>query len=448
MAKDNTSQQSKAEILKMFRQSIAPYSKKLVALHPHLYGNLYRRASEIQALDKILEHLIVADEEAKAHRYGLFPSILHAIKDALHGQPPLSWWNLVTASLGYVFKGVTDKSKNLQELKYLKSISEILTHVIRNFQSPNTKLLLDIRLTALEVDARIVELEKIPDGVQEINQTLEYLISEYQLLIQELQKVARLPKKDWSQSGERLLYYIEKANRLMSILQNIQLTDLETFRNFSNLDHLAVLHQGLYDFIKELNIPEDEINHWQKSELFIVFELFTYFPDLMLLLSPKQMYSILERAENLFLADQNLDKVRPAIFYSPGLKNYVLYYEQLTKEQFEYFKDVAKGIKVDPPLKKDPASYYREFFVIENDLHHLCNLIHTKKGELSSIKCDPNQIQREILNRMIILANSSQPKVLDAILKTFTEEQKENRYFLLQEVILEQFIRWRKQGIY
>lgn len=440
--------ESRSEIVRMFRQSIAPYSKKLVALHPHLYGNLYRRASEIKALDKILEDLIIAEEEATSQCYGLFPSILTAIKDTLHGQPPISWWNLFTASLGYALGGVTDRAKNAEELNYLKNISEILTRIIRKYKSPNNKLLLDIRLTTLEVDARIVELEKIPEGVQEVNQTAEYLISEFQLVIQEFKKVLQLPKNEWSQNSKTFLIYIEKVNRLMEILRNVELTDYEIYKNFLQTSLIGDLQKIMGDFLKDFKLQNANLDFWQEPQLGTFFDLFNYFPNLLVQMPPREVYTFLNKAESYFLADPDLDKVRSEIFYSSNLKDYILHYFEELKNQFYYYQAVAKGTRADISVKKDPTKYYLEHFINENDLHHLCTLIHSKHGDIFAKKIDQDQIQKEILNRMILLAHIAQPKHLDDILKSFTDEQKEDRYFLLQEVILEQFIRWRKQGIY
>lgn len=438
------------EIVKMFRQSIAPFSKKLVALHPHLYGSLYRRASEIHALDKILDHLKEADQEAKTHRYTLLPPLLLAVKEALYGHPPLSWWNLFTASLGYAFRGGSEAANNKEELYYLNAISEILTGIIRNYQSPNTKLLLDIRLTALEVDTRIVELEKIPEGVQEVNQTLDYLVSEFQLLIQDLKKVVKLPKQGWSQSGETLLFYVEKVNRLMGILQNVELTDLQAHNLFFQQGHAQELRQGIELLIKEFTFQPDDstIEFWGKPQLDALFELFDFFPDMILVLAPKEAYSFLQRAEDLFVADPSLDKVRPSIFSSMSLKRYVLQYALECKRQFEQFKAQAKTASGERGNSQVFASRLKNYFSAENDLHHLCSLVRFKQGDCPTFRCDTAQVQSEILNRMVVMANLAEPQQLDALLKSFSEEEKEGRYFLLQEVILEQFIRWRKQGIY
>jgi hypothetical protein len=438
------------EIVKMFRQSIAPYSKKLVALHPHLYGSLYRRASEIQALNKILIHLQAASEDAKLQKYTHLPPILDAIKDALQGHPPLSWWNLFTTTMGYAFGGSNDEEKNSQETQYLQAISEILTEMIRHFQSPNTKLLLEIRLTALDVDARLVELDKIPTGIQEVNETLEYLTSEFQLLIKELKQVVSLPKESWSQNNQTFLLYTEKANRLMGIAKNVKETDLGTFIKFSKQEDTEKLKNSIRNFLRQFTLEDtsETLDFWQMQQLNCLFELFTYFPDLLLELPPKELYSFLRQADRLFIADPNLDKKRPAIFFSETLQNYANHYAEEGKRRFKDLCTRTKDAKSNAGAPKNLVTPYKEYFISENDLHQICSLIHFKDKKTFTSKCDPAQIQKDILNRLITLTNLSQPNDLDVLLKSFSEEEKEERYFLIQEIILEQFIRWRKLGIY
>lgn len=447
MSTHNDKDKGADELVKMFRDSIAPYSKKLVALHPHLYGSLYRRASEIQALDKILSNLHIADEEAQTYRYGTIPPILSSIKDALHGQAPLTWWSLFTATIGYALRGANDKAKNAEEVRYLTQISEILTRIIRNYQSPNTKLLLEIRLTALEVDARLLELEKIPEGVKEVNQTFDYLVSEFRLLTEDLKKVVQLPLESWSHNSDTLLHYVDAVNKLMEILRNVEATDSATFNTFVRFDHTEELKKSIEGFLAKFTL-DDSDEMWSKEQLETLFRLFGYFPDSILLLPPKELYSFVGRMEHLFLSDPNFNKSRPDIFYSDELKNYINYAAGKCKENFDHLSAVAKGKVKDPAISKDPVRNYKNYFVSENDLHHLCTLIHFKQNDFSTVRCDPEGIQKEILNRMVILANLSQPKDLDALLKSFSDDEKENRYFLLQEVVLEQFIRWRKMGIY
>lgn len=438
------------EIVKMFRQSIAPYSKKLVALHPHLYGSLYRRASEIQALNKILIHLQAASEDAKQQKYTQLPPILAAIKDALQGHPPLSWWNLFTATVGYAFGRSNDEAKNSEETQYLKAISEILTEMIRRYQSPNTKLLLEIRLTALDVDARLVELDKIPTGVQEVNETLEYLTSEFQLLIQELKQVISLPKESWSQNKETFLHYTVKANRLMNIAENVKATDLGTFIQFAKQGDAEKLKSSLGNFLNQFTLEDNSstLDFWQMEQLNSLFELFAHFPNLLIELPPKELYTLLRQADRLFIADPKLDKVRPAIFFSEILQNYVIHFTEQGTKRFKDLCAQTKEAKSNAGVPKDLVTPYKNYFVAENDLHHICSLIHFKEKKPLASKCDPAQIQKDILNRLISLTNLSQPNDLDVLLKSFSEEEKEGRYFLIQEIILEQFIRWRKLGIY
>lgn len=450
MSKKMHGEAKSPEIVKMFRQSIAPYSKKLVALHPHLYGSLYRRASEIQALNKILIHLQAASEDAKRQIYIQLPPILAAIKDALQGHPPLSWWNLFTATVGYAFGGSYDASKNDEETQTLKSISEILTGMIRRYQSPNTKLLLEIRLTALDVDARLVELDKIPTGVEEVNETLEYLTSEFQLLTQELKQVVSLPKESWSQNNDNLLHYIDKANRLMDISENVKETDLGTYIRFAKQGDPEKLKNSLRNYLNKFTLVDDSatLDFWQKEKLSTFFNLFSYFPDLLLDVSPKELYFFLRQADRLFIADPDLDKIRPAIFFSEALKNYANHYTEDGKKNFKDLCTRTKEAKSNAGVPKNLVTPYKEYFVTENDLHHICSLIHFKDKRTLSMNCDPAQIQKEILNRLISLTNLSQPNDLDVLLKSFSEAEKEGRYFLIQEIILEQFIRWRKLGIY
>lgn len=450
MSKNTQDEAKSPEMAQMFRQSIAPYSKKLVALHPHLYGSLYRRASEIQALNKILIHLQAAAEDAKQHKYTQLPPILAAIKDAIQGHPPLSWWNLFTATVGYAFGSSDDEAKNSEETQCLKAISEILTEIIRHYQSPNTKLLLEIRLTALDVDARLVELDKIPTNVQEFNETLGYLTSEFQLLTQELNQVISMPKESWSQNNKTFLHYTTKANRLMEIAENVRATDSGTFMQFVKQGDPEKLKNGLNNFLHQFTLEDnsDATDFWQMEQLNTLFDLFTHFPDLLVALPPKELYTLMRQADRLFTADPKLDKVRPGIFFSENLKNYVIYFAEQNAKRFKDLCVQTKNAKSNAGIRKDLVPPYKDYFVAENDLHHICSLIHFKEKKPLASKCDPAQIQKDILNRLISLTNLSQPNDLDNLLKSFSEEEKEGRYFLIQEIILEQFIRWRKLGIY
>ncbi|MGZ3633008.1 MAG: hypothetical protein ACXWM7_01605 [Parachlamydiaceae bacterium] len=449
MPKNPSNEKSSPEIASMFRQSIAPYSKKLVALHPHLYGSLYRRASEIQALDKILQHLKAAEEQSKVHHYAALPSILDSIKDALHGHPPLSWWNLFTTSLGYAFGKSSDSAKNAEEAKYLSSISQILTEIIRNYQSPNTKLLLDIRLTALEVDARLLEIENIPEGNQEVNETLEYLVSEFKLLTGELNKIIKHPKDHRQQDTTLLLTYIKKVNRLLVIAENIQQTEPSTYSTFIQQGHQETLTKSAKTFVKEFilrgNTP---ISSWTEEQINSLFELFIHCHEIIFEVSTTDLYNLLNQSDIYFLANPKLNKVRHPIFFSNLLKKYMIHQSKTCQERFEFLRAIAKGIKTDPNISKDPTTYHKNYLIAENDLHHICNFIQLQPKDTLQPLQDPTAIQKEILNRLIMLSNVSRPKDLDFILKTFSEEEKEGRYFLIQEIILEQFIRWRKLGIY
>ena len=81
-------------------------------------------------------------------------------------------------------------------------------------------------------------------------------------------------------------------------------------------------------------------------------------------------------------------------------------------------------------------------------MHHICTLVLSKQSEPVRVQCDPVQIQKEIISRMVALSSASQPGDLDQFLKGLSNEEKENQYYLVQEIILEQFIRWHKAGIY
>ncbi|MBA3602377.1 MAG: hypothetical protein H0W50_01750 [Parachlamydiaceae bacterium] len=445
-----SNEKSGPEIVSMFRQSIAPYSKKLVALHPHLYGSLYRRASEIQALDKILVQLRIVAEEAKRHQYNQLPPILEAIKDALDGHSELSWWTLFTTSIGYAFGTSNNQTTNAEEAQYLTTISALLTQIIRDYQSTNTKLLLEVRLTTLGVDARLVELDKIPEGVQEVNETFAYLTSEFELLSKELEKILLLAKVSWNQDSKTFLHYISKTNKLMSIAENIEQTDLATYLQFERSGDIQLLETSIGNILKEYTLPENstEMNAWQLPQLNTVFELFNHFPDLILLVPAKELSILLQQTEKLFIADPNFDKKRPNIFFSATLKHYVNFTNDICKEQFELLLGISKGNKIDRSISKDMLFHLKNYFMKENDLHHICTLVLTRQKEPMGVQCDPAQIQKETISRMVALSNASQPKDLDQFLKSFSNEQKENQYFLIQEIIMEQFIRWRKAGIY
>lgn len=440
----------KPQVTAVFRESIDPYKKKLLALNPHLYNSLYNRASEIYALDEILIKLTTAAEEARHNRYSSLPPVLASLREALSGQPPLSWWKLFKTSLGRAFTGAGENKTNAEEKRYLSSISEKLTEIIRQYQSPKTKLLLEIRLTALEVDARLLELEKIPEGNENINQALDYLVSQFQLLIQELKKIASMPKEDWSSTSKTILEYTAKVNKLMSIVYNLQSNDPSTYAEFITKGYESQLKEGIKQLLSELSLQEsiEETEKQGYEALTNFFQFFNYFPELLQILPPKELYNFLGPYEKLFIADPSLEKVRPPIFFSTMLKKYSLQYASECKARFAKLQTAIKEHRIDSAISGDPIVFYKNYFITENDLHHICSLIHSTKKDSLLVPCDPQLIQKEILNRLVLFASISQPKNLDAILKSFTEEEKESRYFLSQEIILEQFIRWRKQGIY
>lgn len=441
------------EIVKMFRESVGPYSKALVALHPHLYeSGLYHRASEVKALDKILGQLSQVSVEAKSQNYKNLPPLLDAIKEALNGNPQLSWWNLVTLSVGQALATANDEETNTEEKEYLAKISEILTEIIRHYNSPNTKLLLEIRLTALEVDSRLVELDKLPQNMKEPDEALDYISSEFRLLNKELERVKNTPSNVWNKDTKTLLDYVSKTNQLIRVLQNIKQTNPDTYQKFLKQNHLQTLYERISLLIQEsILIPDpSNLDIWQNQQLEAFFELFLRFPDVILLINTIDLCTLLKLSEQHFVEDTNLEKVRPAIFSSNELKSYITVRNIEFSKLQDHLRAVVRGLKEDRSITQNPVNFYKRRLMEENDLHHICAMVRFKPKDYqppSDLK-EPQQIQRESLTRMNSMVSASQPKDLDAALKSFTDEEKENRYYLTQEVILEQFIRWRKQGIY
>lgn len=441
---------TKPEIAKMLQESILQTSA--LSLHPHFYSSLYQRASEVKALDKILTQLQEAAQSAKSQNYRNLPPILRALKETLEGRPQMSWWNVFTFSLGYALtKAEETAESNDQEIHYLTQISQLLTELIRNYQAANTKLLLEIRLTALEVDSRLVEIKKIPQDTAQTNETLDYLSSEFQLINQELQHTTQAPKESWADDSENLLRYVSKANKLLQILQNIKETQPETFEEFCKLAHLKNLYDNFCNLLQESTLitSSEQEKIWLAPQLDSIFSLFDFFPDMILILTPNKLYPLLRRSEQLFIADTNLGKMKPSIFASHELKTYLTSYNQNFSENLKDLKSTIKG-KGSSPSSQQLVSRFKQTFVEENDLHHLSTMVLFKGKEYpaSGDQKSPAAIQQEILSRMITLANLSQPRELDAVLKSFSDDERENRYFITQEVILEQFIRWRKLGIY
>lgn len=441
------------EIVKMFQDSVGLTGKKSLAMHPHLYSDLYNRASEIKALDKILYLLTHAAAEAKEQKYHSLPPILAAIKDTLSGKPQLSWWNLFTLSVGHALATSSDEEeKNVEEHRYLTQIAEILTEIIRNFRSANGKLLLEIRLAALDIDSRLVELAKIPKDSEDADETLDYLTSEFRLLNKELERIKNSPQEEWSSNSTSIFHCLKKANQLLGILASVAETNPKTYQRFIQLPHLKNLQQGVIFLLSESNLAADPeaFKFWQLPQLTELFELFTRIPNSIIAVTPTHLCTLLKQAEQLFVEDPSLNKKRPKIFASIELKHYVTHFNEEFAKFSTHMRAVIKGIKEDRTIKDNAMAYFKKSLMSENDLHHIAHKIRFKGSDYdqgSPFK-HPALIQQEILNRMILLANISQPKELDAILKSFSDEEKENRYFLTQEVILEQFIRWRKQGIY
>ncbi len=440
-------------IVRMFQTSISLPNKESMALHPHLYSGLYHRASEIKALDKILNDLKIASEEAKEQKYIRLPPILAAIKDTLNGKPPLSWWNLFTLSVGQALASSSnDEEKNIEENNYLSQISEILTKIIRNFRSPNSKLLLEIRLAALEIDSRVVEIDKIPQDMEDQDETLDYISSEFNLLIKELDRIKNISPEEWNSNSAVIFQCISKSNQLMRIVANIAETNPTTYQKILASPLLKKLQGGIFYLLGEFRLADDRdsLYFWQTAQLEEFFRIFTLFPSSILSLRPTELFTLLKQGEKLFIEDTSLDKIRPKIFSSSELNSYISHYNEEFSKLNSHMRAVIKGIKEDRTIKQNPVAHFKQRLMEENDLHHITSKIRFKSKEYdqnSALK-HPTAIQQEILNRMILLANISQPKELDTVLKNFTDNEKEHRYFLSQEVILEQFIRWRKQGIY
>lgn len=449
-ANEQSSQKGPPEIVNMFQKSFE--SKESMALHPHLYSGLYLRASEIKALDKIVGQLHEISSEIKAHNYTNLPPLLEAIKDALNGTPHLSWWNLFTVSLGHALDSSTEDEKNDEEKKSLTLIAEILTEIIRYYGSSDTRLLLEIRLTALDVESRLVELIKIPENLGEEGETLDYLASEFKLLNEELRRFKNSDKENWSQDSKNLLHCITKANQLMRVLENIRETNIATYEKFLQLNYFNDLSESVATLLRHSTLlsSQDTPSFWKTPQIESLFELFSHFPESILEIKITEMVTLLKEVERAFIEDMTYDKKRPAIFSFLELKIYATHCNAEFIKQNEHLKAVIKGTKIDQLIKRNLVAYFKKRFTEENDLHHICSMIRFKNRdyeEASHLK-QPAVIQRELLSRMIVLANMSQPRDLDEVLKSFTDEEKEKRYYFLQEVILEQFIRWRKQGIY
>jgi len=453
MSKSNDAQPEEGrEIVKMFRKSVGPYNKGEIAIHPQLYSGLYHRATEIKALDKIVGQLTNALQDSKSQNYSHLPIILDAIKSTLNGNPQLSWWTLFTVSVGHALTTSNDEEKNKEEKDYLIQISNILTEIIRHYKASNTKLLLEIRLTALEVDSRLVELEKIPHDVVELDETLDYLASEFTLLTNELDRFISSPKENDIHATENLFHFITKTNQLVRIQKNIAHTNPETYKKFTRFPFLKNLYERISVILKNSKpiLNEKTLGLWKMPQLVSIFELFDHFIDITQVLDPTHLYTLLKQAEKFFVANTDLDKKRPQIFSSIELKNYISRKNEEFDKINNHLRAVMKGMKEDRSIRQNLVAYLKNRLMEENDLHHICAMVRFT-GEVyqgqTNLKAPPI-IQKETLARMNIIINISQPKDLDAILKSFTDEEKETRYFLTQEVILEQFIRWRKQGIY
>ena len=61
---------------RVFKQKVEPFSKSVLALHPHFYDSgLYNRASELKALNELVGQMQEAADLAKTHSYHKLPSL-------------------------------------------------------------------------------------------------------------------------------------------------------------------------------------------------------------------------------------------------------------------------------------------------------------------------------------------------------------------------------------
>lgn len=440
---------TKEPLAQVFQKSVSPYSKAL-AVHPHLYGGeLYNRASELKALDRLIIQLQLLEPEIKKKNYSLLPPILEAIKDALNGNPKLSWWNLVTVSIGQAFYQEDDEEdKNSQEILCLSEISKILTEIIRTYHSSNTKLLLEIRLTTLEIDSRLIELEKIPGSTKESNETLEYLSSEFHLLTRELDAFIKSAEDSLQDNFSNLQVIVKKIVQLLGIVSHLAETHPEIVRQFNKKEQLQNFIDKVCILIKKTSFFFDpaKMSLWASDDLLSFLNLFIQIPKLVEFISIIDLSTLLIHLEQLFVNDKNLDKTRPSIFASPFLVNFVSKKSLESSTTVDVIRLAARG-KKDPSIA-DPLKFLKNALMEENDLHNICTMIRFKSEDLNSGMKNPSAIQNSCLNNLKTMAHNSQPKDLDHILKSFTTDAMATRYFLLQEVILEQFIYWRKHGIF
>lgn len=437
----------------VFQKSVSPYSKAL-SIHPHLYGGeLYNRASELKALDRLIGQLKAVEEETKKKNYKSLPPVLDAIKDALNGNPKLSWWNLFTISIGQAFsqEGSHDDEdeKNSQEREYLSEISKTLTEIIRTYQSSNTKLLLQIRLTTLEVDSRLVELEKIPGCTKESNETLEYLSSEFQLLNRELDNLSALPQETWKTNTLHIISLIKKANQLMGIISGLAQTNPEIYSKFCRKDTLNTLSSKIATIVEASHLvpTPEKISVWDSNNLDELFKLMHNFPSIVNKIELVELTTLFMHCEQLFVNNSSSEKKRPQIFFSPLLKQYI---DQKDSNHASLVTQVKAAVrnKTERTLIKVPVKFFRQALMEENDLYSLSAMHRDKTQDMSNTYKTSTQIQRDCLARMRSLCSASQPRDLDNVLKSFSTDEMATRYYLLQEIILEQFIYWRKNGIF
>lgn len=446
---DHKTTHSENPLASVFIKSVSPYRKAL-SLHPHLYGGeLYNRASELIALDRLIGQLKNISGEIQKKSYKNLSPVLEAIKDALNGNPKLSWWNLATISIGSAFSQEDDEEKNIREIEYLTEISGLLTEIIRSYQSTDTKLLLKIRLTALEIDSRLIELEQIPGSTKESKETLDYLSSEFSLLNKELKNLIETPHAQWKNDLEGQLSLIKKANQLMRIIAGLSESSPQAYKLFSKKQHLAELSTQMTELLKksQLIVTPKKLDFWNAENLNELFALFEFFPAISEHLDFSALVSLFMHCEWLFVNDQSTQKRHPQILSSPFLIQLAIQKDAMFAQDLEKAKAASKS-KTQKSLYTDPVIFYTKRLKEENDLYNLSSMIRDQSGESFSGEKQPSQIQKNSLLRMRAFAHTSQPRDLDNVLKSFSAEDTASRYYLLQESILEQFIYWRKHGIF
>lgn len=437
-------------LAEVFQKSITPYSQAL-SLHPHLYGGeLYKRASELKALTRLVKQLREAHEEAKKNQYHNLPPILEAINDTLNDTAKPSWWTIFTHSIGQTFTSEDDEEeKNLREMEYLTEISAILVQIIRTYRSTDTKFLLRVRLTTLEVESRLLELQKLPGCSRESNETLDYLSSEFRLLTSELEILSKAAFKERADNLGSVIALVKKINQLMQVLSRLALSDPATHKQFCSKSYLSDLQRKAVAMIENSDLvrPMQEMSYWNAENVDSLLSFLSYFPDITEAIPLSNLTTLLMHLERLFVDDPSPDKIFPEIFSSAYIKQLVMRSNAKAAKVVDQMKEAIRN-KKDRSLTGSASLNYKNLLMEENDLHNLCAMIHYKPQDFAGSAKSPPLIQKDSLSRMRFIAHSSQPKDLDNVLKSFTADEMATRYFLLQEIILEQFIYWRKHGIY